>query len=54
MLGKESCRARLGRPSGKGAFKKLLDELDVKARSNASKRERFVFAKTALKLAGAA
>lgn len=54
MLVKESCRARLSRPSGKGAFKKLLDEPDVKARSNAAKRERYVFAKTALKLAGAA
>jgi hypothetical protein len=53
MLVKEGCRARLGRPAGKGAFKKLLDEPDVRARSNAAKRERYVFAKTALKLAGA-
>lgn len=50
MLVREGVRARLGVPKDSGAFDRLLAETDVAARSNAAKRERYLFAKAALKL----
>jgi hypothetical protein len=36
-------------PKGKGAYKKLLEREDVKARGNKSRRERYLYAATALR-----
>ena len=35
-------------PRGKGAYKRLLERTDVKARGNRSRREQYLYAKTAL------
>jgi hypothetical protein len=45
----EGVRARLGVPKGPGAFNQMLQDPDVAARSNKARRERYLFAKLALK-----
>jgi Phage integrase family len=50
MLTRDQVRARVGAPHGKDAFKRLLQDIDVAARSSADKRERYLFAKAALRL----
>lgn len=50
LLTRDGVRARLGVERGQGAFDTLLASPDVAERSNAKKRERYLFAKAALAL----
>jgi hypothetical protein len=44
MLNREQVRAALGVPKGKGAYEQLLQRVDVKARSNAERRDQYLLA----------
>ena len=48
LMTNEGVRSRLKVPQAPGAFKAMLQEPDVAARSNADRRTRYLFAKAAL------
>ena len=43
-LNREQVRAAMGEPKAKGAYEKLLNRAEVKARSNAVRRDQYLLA----------